>query len=252
MDDRIGIASVIFLALVLGGAGVWQVLRSPKKTTGMWGWMLVLFLLQTLTLVNKSTFWHECPIRGISEVLFLMGWALNLFYLILGRLYRMSVMGIFTAPAIALCSLASLLTFSPLKFPMYSQWLAWHIGIAMLAYGALGLVALAGCVFLIQNHFLKDHHVKGVSSKLPPIRTLHQSMKRLLAAGFVLLMSSQVFGYVVGVHISLVKGTVAGLISALYLVLLLFVYGKGMPGRTLAWCSVALYLLSLAIFFVLK
>lgn len=38
--------------------------------------------------------------RRFRGALFL-SWSINLFYLMLGRAYRMSVLGIFTAPAIA-------------------------------------------------------------------------------------------------------------------------------------------------------
>ena len=50
-----------------------------------------------------------CPIRGASEVLFFLSWSINLFYLMLGRAYRISVLGIFTAPAIAVLTVFSLL-----------------------------------------------------------------------------------------------------------------------------------------------
>lgn len=77
--------------------------------------MACLFVLQTGALCVKAYQTEMCPIRGASEVLFFLSWSINLFYLMLGRAYRMSVLGIFTAPAIAV------LTFFPADRPFRSR-----------------------------------------------------------------------------------------------------------------------------------
>lgn len=253
MNDLYWMAAVLLLSLALTGMGLWKVFCTQCRPGNPWMWMLALFILQTIALTCKGASWGECPIRGISEVVFFMGWALNAFYLLLGRLYRMSILGLFTAPAVAGCTIISLLTYSrAMPLLTHSEWLPWHIGLAMLSYGAFGLAAVAGIVFLIQDSFLKEHRVTGISGKLPPVRTLHSSMKRLLLIGFILLVASELFGYLSGLDITAGKSLVAMGVSMTYLVLLLFVYLRGLPGRTLAWCSLTLYVCSLAIFFVLK
>lgn len=253
MNDLYWIAAVLVLALIYTAAGFRGILSSGRGMRNLWLWMLLLLAVQTAALAGRGVSWDCCPIRGIPEVLFFMGWALNAFYLILGRQYRMSVLGIFTAPAIACCTAGTLLTWHTVGFVAPGNaMLTWHIGFAMIAYGAFGLAAIAGFVFLVQDHFLKGRKVMGTSKKLPPVRTLQSSMVRLVTIGFLLLAASQVFGYATGFAISGLKVVLAPAITLSYLALLLVIYIKGMPGRMLSWCCVLVYAVSLSIFFVLK
>lgn len=253
MSDYPWMAAVLAASLLLTGFGAWKVLSSRGEVGHPWSWMLALFVLQTVALAWRGMLLGECPVRGFAEVVFFMGWALNAFYLLLGRMYRMSVLGLFTAPAVAACTAIALWTYdAPHAFPLMGGWLTWHIGLAMLAYGAFGLAAVAGIVFLIQDGLLKEHRVAGASGKLPPIRTLQTVMGRLVGAGFFLLLVSLLFGWLTGIPIASGKAVIAVGISAAYLVLLLWRHWKGMPGRTLAWICLVLYVCSLAIFFVLK
>ncbi|MEG2247729.1 MAG: cytochrome c biogenesis protein CcsA [Akkermansia sp.] len=223
------------LGLTLGGA--WLFFRSRQFS---WAWLLmgVLLCLQTITLGVRGMDFDSCPIRGISEIFFFLGWALNAFYLLLGRLYRMSIIGVFTLPAILFCMGVSWGCYHVPALLPPNCWITWHIGLAMLAYGAFGLSAVAGSVFLIQNSFLKRHHLLGRTKLLPPVRLLQGCMVRLSMVGFLLIIVSQVLGYCSNQTIPAEKWIVAACVSFGYLVLLLVVKFRGLPGRWMAWASI--------------
>ncbi len=133
----------------------------------------------------------DVPHPRASEVLFFLSWTINLFYLLLGRAYRMSVLGIFTAPAIAVLTALSLLIglYGADVQGTHDFWVTAHVGVAMMSYGAGGLAAAAGVAFCMQNECLKRRQIPGTCRLLPPIRTLEASMKRLVLVAFLLLLA---------------------------------------------------------------
>lgn len=239
-------------SLALTGAGLVRLSRSKRSIKYSWIWMLGLFGLQTYALIALGIQDNACPIMGVPSVLFFMSWTLNLFYLLLGFQYRMSVLGVFTSPAIALCMIAAWLTYGMREPIINNRWVTWHVGFAMLAYGALGLACVAGIVYIIQDRFLKQRRIVGISRALPYIRTLQASIKRLVVLGVLLLFVSLVFAFSSGLGISTGKAVVSILVSVVYAGLLMVVYFRGLPGRIMAWLCIVFYFLALGIFFFIK
>ncbi len=253
MNDQYWMIAAVVWALCVSASGVLSLWRPGRDRRWVWGLMLALLLIQSMALMERGALGATCPIRGRSEVLFFLGWALNAFYLVLGRPYRMSVVGSFTAPLVAVLSLLSVVFYDPVIHSLHGQgWLTWHIGLAMLGYGALGLSALSAVVFLIQNSLMKAGKLTGLSRNLPPVRTLQSCMIRLIDAGFLLLMMAQVCGLQAWVSIPCAKWAVAAAVSVGYLLLIAVTYLRGLPGKVLAWWSIGLYVLSLSIFLVLQ
>ena len=187
-DNWWAIASLI-LSLAFTGLG-WRLLASGQRFLYAHFWMACLFVLQTGALCVKAYRTGMCPILGVSEELFFLSWSMNFFYLMLGRAYRMSVLGIFTAPAIAVLTALSLLTghSGADVQSTHDFWVTAHVGIAMMTYGAGGLAAAAGAAFRMQNGCLKRRRIPGTCRMLPPIRTLEDAMKRLILAAFLFLL----------------------------------------------------------------
>lgn len=251
MNDNWWAAASLIMALAFTGLG-WRLLSTGRKFLYSHFWMACLLLLQTGALCVKSWQTGMCPIRGGAEVLFFLAWAINLFYLILGRAYRMSVLGIFTAPAIAvLTALALFMGMGETEARgVHDFWVTAHVGVAMMSYGAGALAAAAGVAFCLQNACLKQKRIPGTCRLLPPIRTLEASMQRLLAVAFVLLLVGEWLGWQRHLPINAGKTAIVILLTAWYAVLLLWIYRKGMPGRTLAFFCMALFLASMSIFLV--
>jgi ABC-type uncharacterized transport system permease subunit len=69
-----------------------------------------------------------------------------------------------------------------------------HATLILLAYGAFGLAAFAGLMFLTQERNLKFHKMRAVLSLLPPIQRLEIATNRLVISGFILLTVGLVDG----------------------------------------------------------
>ena len=145
MNDNWWALASLVLSLAFTGLG-WRLLASGRRFMYAHLWMACLLALQTGALCVKAYQTGMCPIRGASEVIFFLSWTINLFYLLLGRAYRMSVLGIFTAPAIAVLTALSLLIglFGPDVQGAHDFWVTAHVGVVMMSYGAGGLAAAAG------------------------------------------------------------------------------------------------------------
>ena len=114
-----------------------------------------------------------------------------------------------------------------------------HAALILLAYGGFGLAAVAGVMFLTQEHNLKFNKLRAVLSLFPSIQRLELVTGRLVLAAFILLT----IGLVVGGGLPRPHGTHfyddpkvlwSGLLWALYLGLLLSRWRFAQSGRRFA------------------
>jgi ABC-type uncharacterized transport system permease subunit len=139
---------------------------------------------------------------------------------------------------------------TPLKVPGGNPWHETHTATSVLAYGALALAAVAGVMFLVLDHQLKEHHLKsGLFRNLPPARELLVSLNRLLRLGSILLTLGIIAGFMMPRSPSATGHLVAALIVwAGYAMLLWIQSTRGLTGRRISLLTIALFLLSLGVF----
>lgn len=177
-----------------------------------------------------------------------------MFYMAVGSVYRLSLLGVFTAPLVCfLLSIAlmpGLLDASPERKTVVDGWRESHAAFSVLAYGALGLAAVAGSMFIVLNRQLKGAHTgTGLFANLPPARDLNKVVERLLWLGFALLTLGLICGLVMeksgaaNKHLYVALGQWFA-----YTLLLALEWKRGMPPRKLAIAAVVLFVLSLMIF----
>lgn len=217
-------------------------------------WMLGVLLCQMGYLAIRGEMRGACPLRGMGEISVFLAWSLTLFYLLVGSVYRISLLGVFTAPVVCLFQAFALLpgrlAADPERVLNTSFWGETHSALSVLAYGALALAAVAGVMFLVLDHLLKEHHLKsGLFKNLPPVRELLVSLERLMWFGTVLLTS----GLLAGLLMPLGKSAVAHLVAALvvwmgYVALMVTKRVRGLTGRRFALGAVAFFVLSLGVF----
>jgi hypothetical protein len=124
----------------------------------------------------------------------------------------------------------------------------------VLSYGALGLAAIAGVMFMVLNSKLKHHEMKsGLFKKLPPLNTITASMVRLTGVGTLVLSGGVFCGLLMPDKTS---GGWAHLwaavaVSLSYSILLTIWQVRGMTPRRMAMSVVALFAISLTVFAVL-
>jgi ABC-type uncharacterized transport system permease subunit len=250
--DRWFLIAATALAAVGGVTGMWTVHRGTRSRWTVI-WMIAAFLAQLGFLYVRGQARGACPLVGIGEILAFLAWSLTLFYLVVGPTYRLSLLGVFTAPLVTIIQTLALLPGvwipDPERIPATDAWRETHAAMSVLSYGALALAAVAGVMFLVLDRQLKDHHLQsGLFRNLPPVRELLKSMVRLLWIGVILLSVGVIAGFVMPrqggtAHLIAASGVWIG-----YALLLSIRQVRGLTGRRTATLTVLLFVLSLSVF----
>jgi len=216
--------------------------------------MAATFLTQLAFLYFRGQERGQCPLKDLGEIFAFLSWSLVLFYLITGPLYRVSLLGLFTAPLVVILqSLALLPGFlsKDISPPTtLDPWGETHAAFSVLAYGALGLSAIASVMFIILNQRLKEANFSsGLTQKLPGVGPLSSVMQRLGLIGFTLLT----VGIVSGFFIENIGGGqkhlyVAAITWLLYALLLGISLTRGLTPKRLAIGLTTLFLASFLTF----
>jgi ABC-type uncharacterized transport system permease subunit len=250
--DRWFLLAATALAAVGGITGV---LTVKKGTRSRWTvfWMSLAFFAQIGFLSVRGEARGACPLVGLGEILAFLAWSLTLFYLAVGPTYRLSLLGVFTAPVVVvfqgIALIPGVLESDPEKILKTDAWRETHAAMSVLSYGALALAAVAGVMFLVLDRQLKDHHLQsGLFRNLPPVRELLKSLVRLLWMGVALLTIGVVAGFMMPR-----SGGTAHLVAAIvvwlgYAALLTVRQVRGLTGRRTATVAVLLFLVSLSVF----
>ena len=172
-------------------------------------------------------------------------------YFILGRAFRLSLLGVFSAPIVFLFQLFALVLLwkkdpGPLPIPEMDHWLEMHAAMSLLAYGAFALTAIAGVMWLVQDRQLKNHHTGSLLYNLPPIRYLADALKRLIIIGLVLLTVGVVSAFFMEKSPSPLHLASFGAVWFLYAVLLVVHLVKHLPTRILSIASIVVFLIAVA------
>lgn len=242
------------LLAVVGGA--WGMLSVHRGHRSRWTavWMTAVLVCQLGFLSLRGQVRMACPLADLGEILVFLSWSLTLFYLLIGPAYRISLLGVFTAPVVVVFQgfalLGGQLDPHPTRIVGGNPWHETHSATSVLAYGALALAAVAGVMFLVLDRQLKEQQLRsGLFRNLPPVRELLVSLERLLRLGGCLLT----VGIVAGLIMPKGAGALGHLLAALatwtgYAALLAVRHFRGMTGRRLSLCTVALFVLSLGVF----
>ena len=205
MHDRLW----LFLATLgyLAGAvcGLYA-LRSRRSLANRWAFLLIAgaFVLHTLFLHQRGEAIRHCPITNLFETLAFFSWSLVLTYLAVGPAYRMSILGAFTAPVVFLINFFALAAASQIDLPSALPHLGWqlelHAALSLLGLGVLGIAALAGVAYLIQERQLKRHVLTAWFYTLPNVGRLELVQQRVLVWGFLIFSAGAVLGFFIPHH----------------------------------------------------
>jgi ABC-type uncharacterized transport system permease subunit len=190
------------------------------------------FLLQSAFLSVRGHSVGRCPLTNLFEVLIFLAWSVALIYMLVGPVYRLSLMGAFTAPLVFLIQTFALIApidvRHSIKLPANS-WLEFHASMSMVAYGAFALACIAGAMYLVQERQLKTRQLHSVFYHLPPLSDLFAAITRLLWWGFALYTLGLVSGFFVGQPLPRVQ-----IVCAIAVWIL---YGAILQGRHLRWLA---------------
>lgn len=249
----IGWLVIATLLAILGGLSGVLALRGKNSGRPAFWWMVLVFGAQLMALGWRGELRGQCPLGDLGEVCLFLAWSLTLFYLVTGTAYRVSLLGVFTIPLVALLQLVALIPGAfdtgVVAAESIDPWRETHTSLSVLSYGALALAAVAGVMFFVLNYRLKSRKLGGgLVHGMPSIRRLVQAMARITLVGWVILTFGIIAGLLMsdqGMSVHLLVATVTWV---LYAVLLGVYFVRGMPGKSLALGLTGLFVLSLVVF----
>lgn len=255
--DRLALMLSTLCFLGAFAAAAYRVMVAPYR--GTWphhGLMLAGFIGQCWVLAIKGKELGRCPITQPWELLVFISWGVVMMYWLVGPAYRVSLMGIITAPLVWIFQVLALIlqgTIPPqtgdsiFRAPAkIDPWLEWHATVSLLAYAAFALAAAAGVLFLFQDRQLKSGHPHRLIFNLPPLRNLGRGLVGLLHVGFILLTIGIISAYFMEKWPNALKLGASWAVWAAYLGILAYHWRRRWPQRRLAEVAALIFLLPLA------
>ena len=219
------------------------------------------YVFHTITIISRWIEAGRTPATGLHESLTLFAWLTVTLYIFLRYRYRLSVLGAFIAPfTLFLLIIASLLPkeIVPLAPALESYWLPIHVILAFLGNAFFALAFLFGIMYIIQEHYLKSHRVRGLYFILPSLEILDELNYRCLTYGFPLLTLAIITGaiwseYALGTYWLWKPRQIWSLITwFLYAALLHGRLASGWRGRKAAILSGAAFMVLLGSFLIIN
>jgi ABC-type uncharacterized transport system permease subunit len=210
--------------------------------------LLAAFALHTFAMFLRGFSFKQCPVNNLYEATTFMAWTIVAAYLVIGLLPRLRFLGAFASHVLFAMGVFALM---PALDPPHGArpdfgngLVSLHAALILLAYGGFGLSAVAGLMYLSQEHNLKFHKLRAIFSLLPPIQRLERVMNGLLIVSVTLLtvglaISPALLKEKYGVYFKsdpLLDYSI--FIWLFYLVLLVARAWFGQGGRRFAWSTV--------------
>jgi ABC-type transport system involved in cytochrome c biogenesis permease subunit len=190
------IATALCYAAALGGyAGF---LATSSKNLGRAASVLVAggLLLHYMALLERSRWEHNVPYNDLYGSLSLFAWLLAATYLGLEMFHRERSVGALVMPVVLIVfGLSAMRTpVAPVAVPAGGPLLALHITLNILGYAAFALSFVLSLIYLIQNRLLRNHRLRTLVWRFPPLEVLERMSRSSVAVGLLSLVVGVGFG----------------------------------------------------------
>jgi len=212
-----------------------------------YGLLFLALTLNTAAMVKRGFSLSRCPVNNLFEAIMFVMWTIVAAYLVIGLWRRFRFLGAFASPVLFCLGVFALfpeLDHQESEADLLRGVSSLHASLILLAYGAFGLSAVSGVMYLTREHDLKRHRLRAIHSLLPSIQRLEAAVGRLMLAGFGLLT----LGLVLGGRTLRTQNTEFSFWDAkilwsvmvwfLYLTLIIAHYRYAQRGRRFAWGAV--------------
>ena len=255
MHERVWLFLATLGYLAGAGRGVYD-LGSRRPLANRWTLSLisVAFAFHTVFLQQRGEAIGHCPITNLFETIAFFSWSLVLTYLVIGPAYRMSILGAFTAPIVFFMNFFGLAAAGSIDLRNGLPPLGWqlelHATLALLGLGVLGVAALAGLAYLIQERQLKRRAFTSWFYALPNVGRLELVQQRVLIWGFSIFTAGAALGFFIPHQNSQdwVKIVWSAVVWSLYAVLILVLWLGRLSHKKTALLSVGGYVFILLTF----
>lgn len=149
--------------------------------------VLIGFIIHTFALVIRTVNAGRLPLSNQYEFASAFAWGIALCFLIFERKFAFRALGTFVTPILFLIIGYAAMrdkTVRPLMPALQSKWLAIHVGLAIISYGAFAVAAGISGMYLLRDKFSQDSFFKR---NIPAINKLDDLSYRAIAAGFLFL-----------------------------------------------------------------
>jgi len=253
MGDRAWLIAATFGYLISSAWGAYA-LGASRPIATRWNNVLIFvsFLCHSMFLHQRGQATGHCPIGNLFETVAFFSWSLALTYLVIGSTFRMSILGAFTAPLVFLLNFFALV--APVDVPHPLLHMAWqtelHASLTVLGFGMLGIAALAGVMYLMQERQLKRRALTHWFYDLPAMGRLEIVHRRVLIWAFFLFSIGLLAGFFVpqtraGDEIKIAWSAAVWILYACLLLAPRFI---PLSHKKVAWASVAGYVFVLLTF----
>jgi len=213
------------------------------------------FLLQSAALYARGLRFGGCPLGNTFEVLQFLAWSIILFYFVFGPTFRVSLLGLFSSALAGIMAVASLIVPAwdeSRRPPLFggNPWVETHASLALISYGAFGVLALMGTMHLLQHRALKHKQSRGLFAFLPSIVQLELMSRRVLAVGLGGLTLALAIAFAGGLNDpEMVPRSKLVAVILVWLAGLILIWARSrkvIHGPRASWAGIALFLLALA------
>lgn len=152
------------------------------------------FAVQTLSMAVRGFHAGHLPFTSQYEFASSFAWGIVLCFLIFVRKFRFNALGTFVAPVVFLIiGYASMQSHEirQLMPALQSNWLGFHVTMAIIAYGAFGVAFGVAMVYLLRSRLGTGAFA---SAHIPPENTLDLITYRAVALGFLFLTLCMITG----------------------------------------------------------
>lgn len=237
------------VVLMLGSA--WHTVRALKAGTfrpGRWNLaaMVAAFFVMSGALWMRGQAVGACPLGTVPDLLAFVGWAVLLIYLLVGPVSRLSLFGAFSAPLVLVLALMAALWpggAEVVRPGPPNALVELHAALSVMAYGAFGLAAVAGWMFVLMDRLLKTHRLPPVFFHLPPVQNLAAANERLVLVGVGLLTLAYGAGVAAGLPVDGAKAVVSVGIWGVYAGLAVWRLSRRLGARAFALGCAGLFCL---------
>lgn len=180
----------------------WPRLKRPSGLCSglFWCFLAGGLVFQSLALYMRGDSRGALPLHTPFEVLQVLSWSLVLLTLLMRHLFKLRLLGSFSA------GLATLLVWLSLFMPSWdpavevegtaavSPWVSFHAALAVAAYTLFAVLAMTALMYLLQDYGLRKRQAGAIYALLPSIRKLEGFNIGLLFTGLCLLTLAVAIG----------------------------------------------------------
>lgn len=180
------ISMLLFIALFVNKTENWGIRGRNVLTAAL--------LAHTLALGVRWVNAGRIPLSNQYEFATAFAWGIALCYLIFERKYKLLAMGTFVTPILFLIIGYAAMrdrTVRPLMPALDSKWLAVHVSLAILSYGAFAVAAGISAMYLMRDKFSSDSFL---SKSMADKDQLDLIAYRIIAFGYIFLSLVMITG----------------------------------------------------------